>query len=297
MKTIATKLFTLTFSLEAQACKDYRFVIKTLLLTTIYLLITISLSAQSNYKEAIQQGDAELQKSHFEMAMLKYLAADAFNIKNDPDKKTEVQQRIKKAFKKIEALKTQAENDKKQALAEKQNALNEKRKADSALAVAKKLVDAFYFYDGKFALAFNSMFYFIDKQGNEVSKLGQWVKAEQIDWRGFAKVKKYASDKSYYLIDSTGATYLLAEKLADLTPETQALDLTGKQLKSSQFFKDSTYASIFSYNNLRILFLNDNSIETIPPQINELQNLTYLDLGSNQLMSLPEEICELKNLF
>ncbi len=70
----------------------------------------------------------------------------------------------------------------------------EKHKTDSAFTKAQKLIDAFYFYDDKFALAFGDKqgfgneFYFIDKKGDVIEKLGYWEKAEQFDYDGWSKV-------------------------------------------------------------------------------------------------------------
>ncbi|KAG4097599.1 L domain-like protein [Neocallimastix lanati (nom. inval.)] len=48
--------------------------------------------------------------------------------------------------------------------------------------------------------------------------------------------------------------------------------------------------------NLRILYLNDNKIRVIPPDIGKLTNLYHLDLSFNILSNLPKEIGNLKNL-
>ncbi len=114
---------------------------KTLLQTIIFLLITLTLSAQSNYNEAIQMGDAALKNNQFRVAIRKYLAADAFNIKNDPDKKEQTQQRINNAFEKIEKMKDDAETAQKQA----ENALKEvEKQKENAEQMRKNTVELLY---------------------------------------------------------------------------------------------------------------------------------------------------------
>jgi len=164
---------------------------------------------------------------------------------------------------------------------------NALQKADSSLAVAKKLVDAFYFYDNKFALAFkDNRFYFIDKQGNDVEKLGKWEKAVQFDDRGFAKVRQGEND---YLLDTLGNFYRVAYRTEDLMSEITAIDLQGQYLTTIP-------KKIFDNIQLKILLLNSHQISNLPKEIGKLTNLTSLDLNFNDLTVLPPEIEKLTNL-
>jgi len=170
-----------------------------------------------------------------------------------------------------------------------------KAQTDSAFQKAQKLIDAFYFYDDKFALAYGekegkNVFYFIDKNGNEVIKLGRWEKAEQFDWRGFAKVKmKQDETLQDYLIDTLGNFYRVAYEIKDLKEDITAMDLSEKDLSSIP-------VEVIKQRSLKILLLNSNQLSNLPPEIGELKNLTDLALNSNKLSSLPPEIGELKNL-
>ncbi|GAB1609975.1 CCR4-NOT transcription complex subunit 6-like isoform X2, partial [Argonauta hians] len=50
---------------------------------------------------------------------------------------------------------------------------------------------------------------------------------------------------------------------------------------------------LWSLRHLTTLYLNDNHLLRIPPDISKLTNLTYLDLSSNKLRSLPSELGDL----
>jgi len=163
----------------------------------------------------------------------------------------------------------------------------EKLRVDSALAVSQKLVDAFYFYDNKFGLAYKyNKFYFIDKQGNEVVKLGKWKKAEQFNEYGYAKV---IDDSIEFIIDTLGNKYRFASNLVDLNNEIEAFNFSNQEIKRIP-------QKILNNTQLKILWLNNNQLTTLPPEIEKLTNLTELDLGFNELPSLPQEIGKLTNL-
>ena len=183
---------------------------------------------------------------------------------------------------------------------ERQRALNDlkaqKGKTDSALVQANKLIDAYYFYADRFALAFkNDLFYFIDKNGDRVTKLGEWFKAEQFELNGLAKVKRgfksfdmdyYATD---YLIDTSGNKYKVAFDTEVIDSNVRAFDLSYKDLREN-------FDGIFANKALQILILSGIRLERLPKEIGELKNLEFLDLENNALSSLPVEISNLKNL-
>ena len=195
---------------------------KVVILFIIFFAGSLAACAQSNYDQAMKQGDSAFNKQQYKIAINKYFAAEAF----DPSKKDLVKEKVNRAFDKIETLRTEAiksktEAEKQKARAEKAliEAINSKNEADSAtnkvilnsiviknlLIKSQKLIDAFYFYADRFALAFkNDRFYFIDKNGNDVSKLGRWIKAEQFNDNGFARIKEY--DGSDGLIDTSAKT-------------------------------------------------------------------------------------------
>ena len=162
---------------------------------------------------------------------------------------------------------------------------------------AEKLINAFYFYDNKFALAYGSKdsknaylqkFYFIDKNGDAVEKLGRWEKAEQFDIHtGFTKV--IDSDKRTYLLDTLGNAYKYTNRIDELDNTIEALDLSFQMLSKLP-------EVIGNYDNLRYLDLSYNELSDLPSEIGNLANLTFLDLKSNKLDFLPTEIGNLTKL-
>ncbi len=154
-----------------------------------------------------------------------------------------------------------------------------------------RFISAFDFVYDRFALAFNYDFYFIDKDGNKVEKLGRWDKVEQFNWYDFAKVKKENNDKKLvdYLLDTLGNSYLVAYQIENLNPDVKALDLTSQQIS---YFPEQ----ILTHTQLEVLILNQNTIKKIPTTINLLQNLKRLQIEQCYLEHLPEQIGELKNL-
>jgi len=155
---------------------------------------------------------------------------------------------------------------------------------------AEKLINAFYFYDGKYALAYNdNRYYFINKEGDEVEKLGSWKKAEQfnIKYYGFAKVTDW--DETTYLLDTLGIRNKYANKINYLDSSIQAMDVNGQL--SVKLTDD-----IGKLINLTQLWLYHNNITGLPPGIGNLTKLTRLDLSENKIKSLPHEIGKLTNL-
>ncbi len=104
------------------------------ILFIIFLIGTCALTAQSNYTEAIQQGEAALRRGAYKTAIDKYFAAEAF----DPNKKDVVRGKVKEVFDKIEKLRQEAEDAKKRA----GSALNDlQRIADQAVPIVLADID------------------------------------------------------------------------------------------------------------------------------------------------------------
>ena len=150
---------------------------KNFILFITCFIASVVADAQTNYAEAIRQGDDAFSIKEYKTAINKYFAAEAF----DPSKKDEVKVKVNRVFDRIEALRAEV----RQA----------QTTTDSAYRQAQKLTDAFYFYKDRFALAAGGdadkrEYYFIDRQGNKIEKLGvDWTKASQFDeTTGFAKV-------------------------------------------------------------------------------------------------------------
>jgi len=186
---------------------------------------------------------------------------------------------------------------------------------------AQKLVDAFYFYEGQYALAYGEkdykkVFYFINKNGDAVDKLRRWEKAEQFDVQlGFSRVMSW--DGTHFLMDTSGQIYKVAYTVEDLNDEMLALDLRGTNLKEfpSQVFNypqlkilildRSHYGpklqlhlpeSIGKLKELEVLSLKSCKLRTLPAEIGQLSQLKSLHLNQNLLTSLPSEIGQLKRL-
>ena len=108
-----------------------------------------------------------------------------------------------------------------------------------------------YLYFNDFSKSYGSVdgincYYFKDKNGEKVDKLGTWAKAEDFDSNRFAKVTN--SKGIDYLIDTLGNTYKVAYTLEDLDPTITALDLSDSKLETMP-------EVIFKYKNLKVLLL------------------------------------------
>jgi hypothetical protein len=286
-----------------------------LLFSFLLSLACAALAAQSapcDYAKLMREGRDSLQAKRYQGALKKFNAARTC----DRDKSPEVDGAVDAVFRAIEGEKEEALRQKKRAEEARRRAAEAEEKAtqeadatkkalaaleiqkartDSALAKAEKLVNAFYFYGGRFALAYGQInyqnkFYFIDKNGDPVGKLGQYDKAEQFDWTGFAKVRHKGKD---YLLDTFGTVYPVAYTIAGLKSDITALDLRGIKLNSFP-------AEALRYPQLEVLILNgdygtENNI-TLPVGIEKLPRLKSLQLASCQLNTLPAEIGQLTNL-
>lgn len=204
---------------------------------------------------------------------------------------------------------------------------NEARKAKNetqiALEKANSLINAFYFYGDRFALAYGEKdtkktFYYIDKSGKEVSKLGRWDGAEQFNWMGLAKVIKSDFWPQNYLLDTMGNSFKVSyqrELKSYKYNSINAIDFSG----SFHYYPLPTENEIYKHNeleillvtryptihslskiikmkNLKILMLEGVSLSAVSKEIIQLNKLTKLYLPNNRLSSLPAEIGELKNL-
>jgi Leucine-rich repeat (LRR) protein len=199
--------------------------------------------------------------------------------------------------------------------------------ADSERQRAEAVLDKIYFYNNRFGLAsalvndtvitFDQQTYeeritvttnylkfgFIDK--NLKTRIPfRFIEALPFDYTGYAKVRggnarHYSIDTSgyksksnidrYYLIDTTGAQYLLATEIGQIAPDITALDLRNKDIKEIPDM-------VFTQHQLKILLLSGNQITHIPEKIKYLNNLKALFIADNDLVSLPAEIGQLKDL-
>ena len=188
-----------------------------------------------------------------------------------------------------------------------------KNKIEEEYQRAEKLINAFYFYDGKFALAYNyNEFYFINKKGNPVEKLGYWKRAEQFHY-GYAEVVD--NNDNMYFLDTLANKYRYVDNIEDLDDEIQILNLSRQKIKRlpKEIGNLTNLTELYLYNfplaienvrgdkirdvnHLTILYLNETPLKSLPPEIGKLTNLTKLFLQSTKLESLPPEIGRLTNL-
>jgi len=158
--------------------------------------------------------------------------------------------------------------------------------AQTNLALANKIISAFYFYDNRFALAFkNNKYGFIDTEGNVLIKYN-YDDARQFDNTGLARVVR---NNQNYFLDTTGREYLLAERIELLDENVLAFDLNNRMLQSVP-------QQVYGFDKLNILILDDNSIRILPPALSNLQNLTKLFLSGNNLEKVPLQIGDLSKL-
>jgi Leucine-rich repeat (LRR) protein len=292
---------------------------KSFITIIILLFCTTVLIGQRTFNEAIQLGDKALKNGQFDEAINYYFAAEAFA----PNNRKIVRKRIKKVFDAINRVKIQAEKDKQaaiksqaaaekarqeavtakklaefqkqQAEQEKEKAIKAEKRMQKALISAfniniknQRLIDALYFFRGRFARTYNGKkFGFIDNKGEVLIK-HLYDEADNFDNTGFAKVKRDGLD---YLLDTLGNEYRVAYNVVSLNSEDiVALDTRGIQL-------DSFPTSILGHKSLEILILNGeydkhkkqitNNFKTIPNEINQLTNLKSLHLTYCQIDSLP----------
>ncbi len=274
----------------------------------------------------MHEADSASQKAKYEMAIKRYVSALVICPRNV---KT-IAHRIEAVFQKVDALKQEAfrqqqklkvqksiiETALKEAETHKKLAKENEQKANENLAKANKLINTFYFYDDKYALAYGenedhkNVFYFIDKNGDRVEKLREWKKAEQFTDIGFAKVW---DDKNIeYYLDTDGNSYAVAYSLAEMDSSKTALDLSYAQtgqvlatfpkeilhqtqlqilIMSGNYSKRNTFQSlpqkINDLQKLKVLQINYSILDSLTPSIGQLKNLTSLDLSFNDLESLP----------
>lgn len=185
-----------------------------------------------------------------------------------------------------------SENEKAKALREKQKAEDAqtdaelaRNDAEKALAKTTRIINAFYFYEEQFALAYkNNKYGFINKDGEVVIDY-KYEEAAPFDYTGLARVKR---ENQFYLIDNKKTEYELSTNTI-IVPSTKALDLSNQQLTELP-------ETVLSSTQLEILLLNGNEIRYIKPSISRMHKLSRLYLYNNDLKNLPPSIGELSNL-
>jgi len=263
--------------------------------------------APRSYEDCIRQGDRALQTGNFGVAIQKYFAAEAF----DPSQRTAVQQRVEQVFAKMQALQQQTKEAEKQATRALQKLKTANAETKAALAKAEKLVNAFYFYDGKLALAYkNQRFGYINQEGDPVIDY-KYESAEQFDRYGLAKVVLDGKD---YLVDTLGNEYRVAYRQSELSQNVKAADFRNKSFTSfPEILKDHPQLEILlldqeydanfsaeldlrSLPALRILSLHNLGIEQLRLSPQQWGQLQILDLSDNRISRLPDSLLQANQL-
>ena len=239
-----------------------------------YLIITLASiynSYSQNYAECMQQGKYYFNKQDYISALERFDLA--YESAENEIRKKDAQNWKNNSFK---HLKTQ------------QKKLEQELKSNTdALKDAQKLVNAFYFYDGKIALAYNNGKYgYINKNGALIIPY-KYKKATHFEEStGFASAER---DGQHYLIDTTGREYLLANNSQSLNGAVEALDLRNQHLSELPKY-------VFNYVKLKVLLISGNNLTLVPNELINLKELTHLDASNNKIQTLPSKIGGLLNL-
>ena len=174
-----------------------------------------------------------------------------------------------------------------QAKRELRMAIQEEQQSDSLYQLAQaeqsknqRIIDQFYFYAGRFALAVKKrggkdIYGFIDKEGKEVIPF-EYEAALPFDDSGFAKVKR---EEVNYLIDTLGREYQVAYDVDKLSEGVVALDLRGRGLERIP-------DGVFAFPQLEVVLLGGNRIGELPEEeMAALTQLKRLDLRNNPMDS------------
>jgi hypothetical protein len=178
-----------------------------------------------------------------------------------------------------------------QAIADKNKAVADKDKAEQRLEKIKAVL----YYDNKIALASmqdknqQTFYFFINENGDEITKLERWDKAEQfgVNYFGYAKVIRKGK---LYLIDTLGNKESYSRDVRDITP---ALDLSGNDYSCHDDFTNNDrhkcLENIFNdatrkdKEKIKILDLRCTKLDKFFPYDKEFPGLEYLDLSNNEL--------------
>uniref|UniRef100_A0AC35U3M6 Poly(A)-specific ribonuclease n=1 Tax=Rhabditophanes sp. KR3021 TaxID=114890 RepID=A0AC35U3M6_9BILA len=103
-------------------------------------------------------------------------------------------------------------------------------------------------------------------------------KSEQLDGK---KTGSNGTQRSHYIMTVDEIKQGKQSKWTEL-------EIHGKVINLSR--------NLFKFSHLTCLFLNDNMLSKVPPEIARLTNLNTLDLSNNKIRSLPSQMGDLTNL-
>jgi hypothetical protein len=263
---------------------------KTFLIVFYGLILFVFANGQSTADQAIYKGDMALKKGDYKSAINNYFAAEAF----DPKRNYEVVAKInnmvndlKKKYDACQSLNTKISPDLQKTTPDLNSQLV------LANARSQNLMNAIYFYENRFALAnAKGISFFIDRNGDKVKKLGEWLQAEQFDYSGFAKVIREGTTRSQnkeLLIDTTGKEVTVFTAINDNEMNIRVANLSGIR-------REALPENLFTKAGLEELIIVNARINELSSKIGDLKKLTTLDLSQNNLQGLPSRIGDLKNL-
>ncbi|MDR3286144.1 MAG: hypothetical protein LBT27_01705 [Prevotellaceae bacterium] len=174
----------------------------------------------------------------------------------------------------------------KQAIADKDEAVADKNKAEQQLEKIKAVL----YYDNKIALASmqdtnkQTFYFFIDENGDEITKLKRWDKAEPfgVNYVGYAKVTRKGKE---YLINTLGKEesysrgYNTASDFSGYDYSCQAAGLEA----SPQNCIENVLDDKFKNKEIKILDLHNTKLPKFNPEKFDFPKLEYLDLSNNNL--------------
>ena len=304
-----------------------------IIITIHFLITTHSFSQECKFfYDLINEGDKAFDSGEYSIALTKYSLAK----RDCPNKSDEAQNKIESIFETVKRLKDNAQFSEQEvqklydSLLIKERELNlafkqldstyaqldstnswlefEKQKSDSALNKSQRLINSFYFYADNFALAYKDYFYYIDKNGKEITKLKRWEQASHFDKNGFAKVWQEQNNEYYELryLDTLGNIYRVSNTFKGIRGiDAQVIHLfdeNSRKIPNKYLFESSSIEAIIieSKSNkefklsrkverlklLRFLKINNRRIKLLPTTFGNLFNLIKLELSGNQLTSL-----------
>lgn len=197
------------------------------------------------------------------------------------------------------AEKARAESDSARAIAEL-----EKEKTNAALQKADKLINAFYFYQNKFALAYKgNKFGFIDKKGDVIIpyKYDEALPFNEITGLALVRVNNIE-----YFIDTTGKEFQNIKNIDFINSNSKSIDLNGlglKKLPDLSVCRDLQFLWLvgnrlngsinqeIGARRIKKLDISANELSDIPHWVTSLEDLEYLNLRSNQIQNVAANNC------
>ncbi|XP_055858254.1 protein lap1 [Episyrphus balteatus] len=108
-------------------------------------------------------------------------------------------------------------------------------------------------------------------------------------WKCFP-CRKFKNEEIITILDHSNCT------LTDVPPDVLQHERTLEELYLSSNRISALSPQLFYCQGMRVLFVNDNELESLPSAIGSLRHLQSLNLARNSLSTIPENITSCKNL-